>query len=303
MKPRILIVSRHQKELQAHLGECDVTLTRTGRDGLSLLELPQPFDLILADLELADMEAKEFFRQARNLCRPVFIVLVTKDELARGIEAVNRWDIFSLLPLPCQPDMLELVLERAMAQARLLDREQKMRQRIRELTGVDALTGCYIHTVAETKLDSELARARRYNHHIGLLLCDIDHLQQINEQYGHRAGDRVLTGFAQAAREVTRQELDWICRWDGDCFLIVLPETPIQGARVVADRLRNLFDGFELPEGEPSFRLRATIGVTGFDPRQQEHHPDPASLLRAAEQCLNLAKELGGDQIHLCPKS
>ncbi|WP_457572667.1 GGDEF domain-containing protein [Desulfolithobacter sp.] len=303
MKPRILIVSRHQEELQNHLGECELTLTRTGRDGLSLLELPQQFDLILADLELADMEAKEFFRQARSLCRPVCIVLVRENELELGLEAINRWDIFSLLPLPCQPEMLELLLERALAQARLLDREQKMRQRIRELSGVDALTGCYMHSLAETKLGSELSRARRYNHHIGLLLCDIDQLHQINEQYGHHAGDRVLTGFAQAAREVTRQEMDWICRWDGDCFLIVLPETPIQGARVVADRLRNLFTSFELPECEPSFRLRATIGITGFDPRQPEQYPDPASLLRAAEQCLDQAKKLGGDQIHLCPTS
>lgn len=303
MKPRILIVSRHQEELQGHLREYESTLTRTGRDGLSLLGLPQHFNLVLADLELADMEAKEFFRQARSLCRPVCIVLVTENELARGVEAVNRWDIFALLPLPCKPDMLDLVLERAMAQARLLDREQKMRQRIRELSGVDALTGCYMHSVAETKLGSEVARAKRYNHHIGLLLCDIDQLHQINEQYSHRSGDRVLTGFAQAAREVIRQELDWICRWDGDSFLIVLPETPIQGARVVADRLRNLFASFELPDCEPSFRLRATIGITGFDPRQPEQYPDPASLLHAAEQCLDRAKELGGDQIHLCPKS
>ncbi|WP_456385915.1 GGDEF domain-containing protein [Desulfolithobacter sp.] len=302
MKPRILIVSRHQKELQTHLGECDVSLARTGKDGLSLLELPQPFDLILADLKLTDMGAKEFFHKARNLCRSVFIVLVARNELAPGVEAINRWDLFSLLPLPCQPDMLELVIERAMAQARLLAREQKMRQRIRALTGIDALTGCYIHAVAETKLAFELFRARRYRHHIGLLLCDIDQFQQINEQYGHRTGDRILTGFAQAARDVTRQELDWICRRDRACFLIVLPETSVQGARIVADRLRNLFDEFELPEDAPSFRLKVTIGITGFDPHRPEQHPDPASLLRAAELCLNRARELGGDQIHLCPE-
>ena len=90
------------------------------------------------------------------------------------------------------------------------------------------------------QLPREFERCRRYAYPLSVLMCDLDHFKQINDQRGHAAGDDVLQQFVARAQKSIRTNSDWMARYGGEEFLIVLPETPYEGAVVVAEKIRNL---------------------------------------------------------------
>jgi diguanylate cyclase (GGDEF)-like protein len=144
---------------------------------------------------------------------------------------------------------------------------------------------------------AELARQQRHNQPIALLLCDIDHFKRINDACSHKGGDQVLQDFHRRALGVTRST-DSICRWGGEEFLILLPETDMEGAAQLAERLRHTISAtpFKL-SGAQALPVTVTVGVTTLNPEE--------SLLDAvdrADQALYRGKRQGRDQV-VCSSS
>ena len=175
-----------------------------------------------------------------------------------------------------------------------------MREKIKKLSLTDALTGCYTPEYLRERLTKELQRSVRYSHYLAVIFCDIDKLKDINDAHGHRTGDQVLTGFAQAAMQVIREDVDWITRWEEDSFIIVLPETPIRGAGIVAERLRGLMTDLDLADDDTPIRVTASFGVSGFAPEIPEHNSHVKELLTIAARCLAQAKA-EGNRVLCCP--
>ena len=108
---------------------------------------------------------------------------------------------------------------------------------MRENSLRDGLTGCFNRTHALEVIDTELRRARRSQTPVSLIMFDIDRFKDINDRYGHLCGDAVLAAVGARMREVLRGS-DLKCRYGGEEFLVLLPETPLEGAKRVADTLR-----------------------------------------------------------------
>jgi diguanylate cyclase (GGDEF)-like protein len=304
MSNQILVVSDNQ----AFIALChktspdfDIIYFNTAEEALTALTLPDQYSALLADSKLPDMEIDIFFEQIIGNFSVIPLLTTRDTELTTALDIVNRLNIFRLLPQPCSLEQLETVLYDASCQSMLINRERDLRKKIQRLTDIDALTGCYKRSVLQKRLPIELKRSTRYSHFLSLILCDIDQLEKINRDHGHRIGDRILTGVAQAGREIFRMDIDWISRWGEDEFLIILPETPIRGAAVVAERLRQAVDELAIESKNTFARATISIGLTGFAPETPNWNHTTDDILRVADNCLQQAKCDGGNKVLICP--
>jgi len=160
----------------------------------------------------------------------------------------------------------------------------------------DALTGAYNVRYLMRNLPSELARSRRYGHPLALLSCDIDRFKQINDAFGHEAGNDLLQAFVARTESCIRKSSDWSARVGGDEFLIVLPKTDVAGAERVAEKLRKVFARAPVATPAGAIHFTASIGVTAIEPRHEiKRAANVDDLLRAADRGLYASKKLGGN--------
>jgi diguanylate cyclase (GGDEF)-like protein len=160
----------------------------------------------------------------------------------------------------------------------------------------DALTGAYNVRYLIKNLPSELARSQRYGLPLALLSCDIDRFRQINDAFGHEAGNDLLQAFVARTESCIRKSSDWSARVGGDEFLIVLPGTDVAGAERVAEKLRKLFARAPVATYAGAIHFTASIGVSAIEPRHEiKRAANVDDLLRAADRGLHASKKLGGN--------
>jgi diguanylate cyclase (GGDEF)-like protein len=152
----------------------------------------------------------------------------------------------------------------------------------------DGLTGCYNRTHTLDVIGAELRRARRSHQPVSLIMLDIDHFKQINDRYGHLCGDAVLATVGARMREALRGS-DHKCRYGGEEFLVLLPETPIEGGRRVAETLRRAFADRVFPWKDQRLQITASFGVSVALPSETDVH----ALIGRADQAMYQAKHAG----------
>jgi two-component system, cell cycle response regulator len=179
---------------------------------------------------------------------------------------------------------------------RILALEHSLRvanQRNRILSITDALTGAYNRRYLMEQLPREVERCRRYAYPLSVLMCDLDHFKQINDQRGHAAGDDVLQQFAARAQKSIRPYSDWIARYGGEEFLIVLPETAHADGLIVAEKIRNIVAGAPFTTRAGDAALTASFGVASTGPHGPDLSLKVETLIRAADECLYKSKAEG----------
>ena len=176
---------------------------------------------------------------------------------------------------------------------------------LKKLVIKDNLTALYNRAYFYFRLNSEVQRAKRYNRALSLLVMDLDNFKRVNDQYGHLIGDRLLHALSGTIRSSirystgkTKYELDIPCRYGGDEFAIILPETTSAQAMVAAERLRNEINvkcGHEMKEldraatGSHSMEVpdvTVSIGVASFP----DHASEPEALVKAADDAMYVSK-------------
>jgi diguanylate cyclase (GGDEF)-like protein len=165
------------------------------------------------------------------------------------------------------------------------------------LSRFDALTGLYSRSTFERALEQEVLRAGRTGRGFSLLLLDLDALKPVNDRYGHAAGDRLLAAIGDVMRGGVRAT-DLAARLGGDEFVVILPETEIAGALLVAEKLRHDIARLTLPTNGMMVSSSVSIGVVGFP----DDGRGPAELLRRADQAMYQAKRQGKDQTFAYPR-
>ena len=174
---------------------------------------------------------------------------------------------------------------------------EKANKEIKELSRSDSLTGCFNRGYLNEHLPREIKRAQRYEHSLSIALCDIDHFKKINDTYGHLCGDRVLQEFVGSITEVIRSDTDWIARYGGEEFLIVLPETKLEGAHLLADRLRSYISQKTIAVDGEKINITASFGVTGIDADKLLRGMKPEAMIRAADKYVYMAKNKGRNKV------
>jgi two-component system cell cycle response regulator len=172
-----------------------------------------------------------------------------------------------------------------------LDAEAKYHEEIYRMTIVDGLTQIHNKRYLFEALDKELIRARRYDRQLSLLIFDIDYFKNINDQYGHLAGDHVLRELARIVQERIRRD-EVFARYGGEEFVIVLPETPLAGGVALAENLRGRVETHPFSfQGE---RIPVTISV-GCAMLGEEKAA--ADLIQRADDKLYEAKRGGRNRV------
>jgi diguanylate cyclase (GGDEF)-like protein len=131
---------------------------------------------------------------------------------------------------------------------------------VRENSVRDPLTGCFTRGHALEVIDSELRRSRRSQTPVSLIMFDLDHFKDVNDRYGHLCGDAVLSAVGKRMKEVLRGS-DLKCRYGGEEFLVLLPETPLHGARRVAETLRREIAERPVPWSGEALMITASFGL------------------------------------------
>jgi len=167
-------------------------------------------------------------------------------------------------------------------------RNAQLFQDLRENSLRDTLTGCFNRAYAIEVLDTELRRARRAHTPISLIMFDIDRFKDINDRYGHLCGDAVLAAVGARMREVLRGS-DVKCRYGGEEFLVLLPETPLEGAKRVAETLRRGLTEMPINWKAETVSVTASFGVSGAQPAEV----DGTALIARADAALYRAKNQG----------
>src|SRR5262249_21611536 len=156
----------------------------------------------------------------------------------------------------------------------------------------DGLTGLLNRRAFQARADEAMAQARRYKHRCSLILADIDHFKAVNDAYGHPIGDVVLKGVARILREKGR-DTDWVGRYGGEEFAIVMPQTDGRGAEVIAERIREAVakEIFQTELGP--LRVTISLGIASYP----EHGEDRQAVIDMADQCLYHCKKHGRNQV------
>jgi diguanylate cyclase (GGDEF)-like protein len=260
------------------------------------------YPIVLSDWMMPGINGPQLCRLIREKKTDgyVFIILITardsKTDIVSGLESGAD----DYLTKPIHP--AELVA-RINTGIRILKLEQSLKnanEEIRQLSISDSLTGCFNRSYLNERLPQELQRAHRYLHPLSVVLADIDHFKHVNDTYGHQAGDEVLKVFADCINQQIRKKVDWVVRYGGEEFLIVLPETGRDGAQSMAERLRIAVATNHIKINGANINITASFGGASVK-FHMEHMPDVDmdKLIHKADEQLYRSKGEGRNRVNL----
>ncbi|MBI3374964.1 MAG: diguanylate cyclase [Betaproteobacteria bacterium] len=167
----------------------------------------------------------------------------------------------------------------------------RLEEELQRQAVTDGLTGLYNRRFLDRSLQSEYSRAVRYNSPLSVLLLDADHFKRVNDAHGHEKGDQVLKAIAQIMKAALRIN-DLPCRYGGEEFLAILPESLPEGAHAVAERIRTVVEQSEIA----GIRVTVSVGVASFP---EVGYGSAEALVQAADQALYGAKSSGRNRVQV----
>jgi len=299
---RVLVVDddelvRAQLSALLRMGGYDVLTAASGEEAVRALA-SRDCQMVLTDWQMPDMDGLALCRRLRleHTESYVYVLMLTvrsrqADVLAGLAAGVDDYVVKGASP--------EEILARLQVGRRITRLEQSLRKSTREnrrLAVTDSLTGARNRRYLMEYLGRELERSRRYDRPLAILACDIDAFKEVNDGFGHEAGDAVLRSFVSRATTCIRADSDWIARLGGDEFVIVLPETGLTAANRVADKLRRILKDKPIVAFRGAVSSTVSIGVTALQTAHELATVSVVELLRAADQGLYASKNNGKDQ-------
>jgi diguanylate cyclase (GGDEF)-like protein len=170
--------------------------------------------------------------------------------------------------------------------------ENAYHEEIYRLTTVDGLTQVFNKRYFMENLEREMSRCQRYGRELSLLIFDIDHFKNINDTYGHLAGDHVLKQLAEAVKANIRRE-DFLARYGGEEFAIILPEIEREHARVMAEKVRALVEAERFEFEKVTIPVTVSVGVAAHS----EAITEALDFIREADKHLYEAKKAGRNRV------
>jgi diguanylate cyclase (GGDEF)-like protein len=170
--------------------------------------------------------------------------------------------------------------------------ETNYHEEIYRLMTVDALTQTYNRRYFNEALEREYNRSARYERALSLIVFDLDHFKQVNDTHGHVAGDLVLRQVALAIKPRLREQ-DIFARTGGEEFAVLLPEIPITGARMAAEKIRKIAESTSIVHEEKTIRPTISLGISTWDKSVE----GPTALYKTADVKLYEAKEAGRNRV------
>jgi len=266
-----------------------------GLDALERCRLDPP-DVILLDIEMPGLDGHQVLIELKRdeYLRDIPVVFLTGRTGMNDVLTGLRAGAHDYLKKPFEPAELLARVGAATHVKKLQDQLRDRNDELERLSHTDVLTGLGNRLHVEEQLSQRCNTARRYREPLSVALFDIDHFKQVNDTYGHPAGDLVLREFARRLRHELRTD-DIACRWGGEEFLIILPRTGLDEAKIVAERIRASIAVTPIPAGD----LEIAVTVSGGCAAGQGSSPD--DLVKVADIRLYEAKAAGRNRIVAAP--
>ena len=253
------------------------------------------YELVVVSLDLANFDGLRLCSQLRSLERtrnvPI-LAIAESDSNARLVRALE----IGVNDYLVRPFDKHEMLARVRTQIRKKRYTERLRDSVQlsiEAAVTDPLTGLYNRRYMETHVGTLVDQAAARNKPLSVLVLDIDYFKSINDTYGHDAGDDVLQDFAIRIRKSIRG-IDLACRYGGEEFVVVMPETDMAVATMVAERLRRRIasEPFPIQKGTRTIDVTISIGIAALAPDD-----DAAAVIKRADQALYRAKRDGRNRV------
>jgi diguanylate cyclase (GGDEF)-like protein len=166
----------------------------------------------------------------------------------------------------------------------------RLENELQILASTDSLTKVYNRAKYDEIMEREIERAKRHNRFLSIVMFDIDVFKRINDTYGHLSGDRVLKTIVSLIKEEVRK-IDYLIRWGGDEFILILPETNLEGTKGLAERIRNSIANHKFDNMEG---VTVSLGITHFSKGDTKD-----TLMKRADEALYKAKMNGGNRVEI----
>lgn len=312
---KILIVEDSRSNLQV-LTEyvrrfgADVIPAENGEAAIAAFAADSP-DLVLLDVILPDIDGFEVARRIRGMEREggwtpiIFLSSLGKDEdIEQGIMAGGDDYLHkpvSEVVLGAKVRAMERLIQMRGSLVSLASELDTANQELQRLSASDALTGIANRRYFDEHIAREWRRARRNASSVALMMCDVDHFKLFNDTYGHQAGDECLRRVAGAMATSLERGSDVVARYGGEEFVVVLCETTIGGALIVAEKIRHAVHALNIPHSASALaRVTLSIGLAAAVPELDDPYEN---LIAAADRALYEAKHNGRDRVCRAPRA
>jgi len=279
----------------------DVKTASSGLQAIAAIQESIP-DLVVLDVMMPGMSGYEVCQVIRQDPKTRLLPVLMLSALDPALEKVKGLEAGAddFLGKPLNQAELFAKIESLLRIANIHKESVKNLGLLETLAKYDPLTKSFSRTEIHHQLSIEIDRSQRNKHYLALMLMDIDFFKNINDQYGHQVGDEVLISFVRHI-QTTLRSTDSMGRIGGEEFLILLPETNLEGATEFAERLRSDIakTTYETSLSIP-MQITISIGIALFNPN---HHPNTAQdillsdLVNQADMSMYTAKQNGRNQI------
>jgi len=292
-KTRVLIVDDEQETLdliEEYLvgRDFDVTTTMSGEQAVAIVQ-KDLFHIAIVDLHLPGMTGAELLKSMKNIRSDVQVVMITGYGTIRDAVECMKLGASDFITKPILLDHLHLTIRRILEEVRLKE-EAELADYYRNLSRTDELTGLYNFRHLMSVLKNEVSRHMRYNRTLSLAMIDIDDFKKYNDAKGHEEGNELLIRLAHVFKHNTRN-CDILARYGGEEFIIIFPETSIEEALVVSQRICSTV--------ESTLGVSVTMGISSLPKDSSE----PNEIIRIADAAMYWGKIHGKNQIAIYDSS
>jgi len=275
---------------EALKGDYEVITASTGKEALEKAAYYTP-DLILLDVLMPDMDGHEVCKKIKHQLSThkipiIFITSKNKEEdEVKGL-SLGAVDYIT------KPFRLPIVQARVRTHLELKYKTDLLEN----ISSRDGLTGIYNRRRFDEALSTEWNRARRTNQPLSLIMLDLDFFKQYNDRYGHLYGDECLKAVAKTLSTTLKRAADFVARYGGEEFVALLPETPLEKAIFMAEKIRKKVESLHIEHEDSTLSPQVTvsIGVASTIPKQKA---DYNMLIEKADHALYDAKQSGRNQV------
>ena len=269
-----------------------VDVAENGKVALEKLT-EKPYDLVFADIRMPVMDGLEFLKKVKDSAPSLDVVMMTGfASVDIAVEAM-KLGAFDFITKPCNADHIRIVSNRAI-ESKKLQKQAEEREYYRQLSLTDGLTELYNHRYFYDLLDIEISRTNRKKRNFCLHMIDVDDFKVYNDTLGHKQGDHALRSLAWLLKHHARIS-DMVCRYGGEEFSIISPETNTSEGKIAAARFRRIVEEteFEHQDVMPQKNLTISIGIACYP----DDCRDPNELVRKADEALYQAKRDGKNKV------
>jgi len=285
--------------------DVEVHVAQSAADARELLT-EERYALLITDHQMPGETGVDLLEHvAVDFPETVSILVTAHQELEVALGAINRGHVYALLHKPWRTGELQLSVRRALERHalqlslkekitelqdanRMLAESRDQLARLYREASTDPKTGARSYRYFTDRLDEEVARSRRYERALALVLVDLDGFKEVNDTHGHTVGDHVLKDVVHMLRANLRV-MDVLARFGGDEFALILPDTDLAGAEILSERLRERVGAHVFEPADPG-AITISLGIAAMPPVTAD---SGEALFRLADDALYEAKHAG----------